>query len=174
MNKHKNLPHISKPGLYQFITFRTNDSTDEYILKLSLEKNIKTKQLQYQIDKHLDNSNKGAYLNADILKLTKEYLLNLDKDMCEVVAFSIMPNHIHLILIQKHTLSKIIQKIKGSLGFMINKKLNKSGTFWQKDYFDKAIRDDKHFEVVLEYVKNNAYKAGLSDADDRFVYVCDE
>jgi REP element-mobilizing transposase RayT len=57
---------------------------------------------------------------------------------------------------------------------MINKKLNKSGTFWQKDYFDKAIRDDKHFEVVLEYVKNNAYKAGLSDADDRFVYVCDE
>ena len=58
------------------------------------------------------------------------------------------------------------------LGFL-EMPLNKSGNFWQKDYFDKAIRDDEHFKVVLEYVKNNAYKAGLRDADDRFVYVYD-
>jgi len=174
MKNHTNLPHISKSGLYQFVTFRTKDSTDEYILKLASQQNIKTKQLQYQIDKYLDNSKKGVYLNADVLKLTKKYLLDLDKNMCEIVAFSIMPNHIHLILIQHNSLPKIMQKIKGSLGFMINKKLNKSGNFWQKDYFDKAIRDDEHFKVVLEYVKNNAYKAGLRDADDRFVYVYDD
>lgn len=166
---HSNLPHRSQNKLYQFITFRTHESTDEYLLKLSSQ-NLKTRELQYSIDKYLDNSNSGAYLNENVLQITKGYLLNLEKHLCEVVAFSIMPNHIHLLLIQHTDIAKIIQHIKGGLSFLINKELNSKGTFWQKDYFDKAIRDEKQFLLTLRYIQNNALKAGLSDADERFYF----
>ena len=79
-----------------------------------------------------------------------------------------MPNHIHIILIQHQNLSKILQQIKGTLSHTINKELNKKGTFWQKDYFDKAIRDDKQFELTYNYIKNNAIKANLIDSKERF------
>jgi len=61
-----------------------------------------------------------------------------------------------------------MQKIKGATAFYINKHLASKGHFWGKSYFDKAIRDEKHFNVVYEYIKNNAVKAGLIDADLRF------
>ena len=165
---HNNLPHFSKLNQYQFITFRTKDSTDEFVLRQLKNDINQTKQIQHNIDKHLDSSNKGAYLNHKIIDITKNYLINIDKNICEITAFSIMPNHIHLILVQKTELSQIMKIIKGSLSFLINKKLERSGNLWQKDYYDKAIRDEKHFEKTYNYVKHNALKAGLADYEKRF------
>jgi len=165
---HTNLPHFSQKNQYQFITFRTKDSTDDFILR-ELEKSTQTTKLtQYNIDKYLDNSQKGAYLHGEIIDIIKDYLLQVDSELCEILSYSIMPNHIHIILIQNDELSKIMQNIKGSLSFKINKKLGKSGQLWQKDYFDKVIRDEDQFVKTYEYVKNNALKAGLVDADKRF------
>lgn len=79
-----------------------------------------------------------------------------------------MPNHIHILLIQNNDLAKIMQLIKGGLSFLINKKLDIPGPLWQKDYFDKGIRDEEHFNLTYKYIKNNALKAGLLDADMRF------
>jgi len=165
---HINLPHIDQKSYYQFITFRTKDSTDTYIKKLLDINNLTTKSKQYKIDSYLDNSSSGAYLNGDIVELSKNYLLTLNKDLCEIIAFTIMPNHIHILLLQHDDLSKIVQQIKGALSFLINKKLNRTGTLWQKDYFDKAIRDQKHFDLTYLYIKNNALKTKLQDAEHRF------
>jgi REP element-mobilizing transposase RayT len=61
-----------------------------------------------------------------------------------------------------------MKSIKGSSSIVINKLLNKKGKFWDSGYYDKLIRDQKHFDVVYEYIKNNAIKANLSDYKDRF------
>ena len=165
---HSNLPHKNLKSHYQFITFRTKDSTDAFVQKLLAQNNIETKILQHQIDAHLDNSQSGAYLNGTIVELTKKYLLNIDETICKIIAFSIMPNHIHILLTQNIDLAKVVQQIKGGLAFVINKELGKKGPLWQKDYFDKGVRDEKHFELVYKYIKNNALKAGLVDAENRF------
>ena len=130
--------------------------------------NISTKSQQYELDNYLDKSSQGAHLNGEIVAVIKEYLLGMDESLCEVIAFSIMPNHIHILLVQKVELAKIVQQIKGGLSFVLNKILKKSGALWQKDYFDKAIGDEKHFNLVYEYIKCNAIKAGLEDAENRF------
>ena len=168
---HSNLPHINQRSHYQFITFRTKDSTDEFVNKLLSDNTTKTKIRQYSLDKYLDNSENGAYLNDRVLEISKNYLQNLDEKLCEIIAFVIMPNHIHILFIQNEVLSTVVQQIKGGLSFLINKELGKSGPLWQKDYFDKGIRDEKHFRVTYEYIKNNAIKAGLVDADKRFFSV---
>jgi len=58
--------------------------------------------------------------------------------------------------------------LKGGAGHIINKTLGRKGAVWSRDYYDKAIRDEKHFWVVYQYIKYNAVKANLDDAQNRF------
>ena len=51
--KHKHLPHIDDLDYYQFITFRTNDSLDDYLAKLAKQNNSNAEK-QQKIDKYLD------------------------------------------------------------------------------------------------------------------------
>jgi len=163
----RNLPHADLIGYYQFLTFRTHDSIDDFLTRLSSE-NISTSLKQYKADKYLDNSSKGAYLNGDVLAYLKEFLLEKDGDIYELVSFSVMPNHLHILFKQKMEIAKTVQKLKGASSAGINRILRKKGTFWEKGYFDKAIRDEKHFDTVYNYIKNNALKANLNDAEERF------
>ncbi|MEA2072335.1 MAG: transposase, partial [Campylobacterota bacterium] len=152
--KHLNLPHIDIDGYYQFITFRTFDSIDSYLKKLYDTKKS-NRQKQQDIDNYLDSSNSGAYLNDEVLEYLYDFLKTQDGKLYDLVAFCIMPNHIHLLLKPFDKLPKVMQKIKGSTAHHINKILNKSGKFWASNYYDKAIRDERHFIVVYEYIKNN-------------------
>lgn len=166
--KHANLPHIDLKGYYQFITFRTHDSIDDFLKRLSSQNNMSSNMKQYKIDTYLDTSKKGCYLNNDILQFLKEFFLKYDKKLYELIALSVMPNHIHILFKQKVELSKILQQIKGSSSFQINKILGIKGQFWEDGYYDKLIRDENHFSTTYEYIKFNAVKAGLDDAKERF------
>jgi len=163
----RNLPHVDLIGYYQFLTFRTYDSIDDYLTRLSSE-NISTSLKQYKADAYLDNSQKGAYLNGDILEYLKQFLMEKDGELYELVAFSVMPNHLHILFKQKMEIAKTVQQLKGASSFDINKILQRKGSFWEKSYFDKAIRDEAHFDTVYNYIKYNAVKANLSDAKERF------
>ncbi len=163
----RNLPHADLIGYYQFLTFRTHDSIDDFLTRLSSE-NISISLKQYKADEYLDHSPKGAYLNGDILLYIKEFLLKQDGDLYDLVSFSIMPNHLHILFKQKMEIARTVQRLKGASSAGINKILQRKGVFWEKGYFDKAIRDEKHFDTVYDYIRKNAVKAGLQDAKERF------
>ena len=167
MNKKRNLPHIDLVGYYQFVTFRTHDSIDDFLKRIA-EEDIATSLKQYKADEYLDTSKKGAYLNGDVLHWLKDFLLSKDKILYDLTAFSIMPNHLHLLFKQKEELPSTIQAIKGASAFEINKMLNRKSALWEKGYFDKGIRDEAHFGIVYNYIANNAPKAGLNDSKERF------
>ncbi len=167
MQKHKKLPHIDADGCYQFVTFRTNDSLDAYIASLLANNNLKSSHKQYKIDKYLDNSENGAYLNGVILKYLYDFIKTNDKTIYELISFSIMPNHVHLLFKQIQPISKTIKTIKATSAREINLLLKKSGNFWASDYYDKVIRDNEHFEKVYKYIQNNTLKAGLNE-NERF------
>ena len=171
--KHLNLPHIDVKGHYQFVTFRTHDSIDDFLKRLSLE-NISSKIRQYKIDEYLDVSQKGCYLNNEILQFLKEFFIQKDKELYELISFSVMPNHIHILFKQKTELAKTMQVLKGASAFQINKLLARKGKFWEDGYYDKLIRDENHFSATYEYIKYNAIKAELNDAKERFYGIYDE
>jgi len=160
VKKFNNLPHIDMMGYYQFVTFRTHDSIDEFLKKIQNE-DVDTKIKQYKIDTYVDSSKNGSYLNDEILEYLKKFFLSYDGKLYDLVAFCIMSNHIHILFKQKDDLKKIVKILKGSSSNFINKLLNKKGQFWESGYFDKAIRDEKHFMVTYEYIKNNPLKVGL-------------
>ncbi|MFA7083420.1 MAG: transposase [Arcobacteraceae bacterium] len=160
---HTNLPHISLENHYQFITFRTYKSVDSYIDTLQ-KAPIDTKKKEYLIDCYLDNSPKGAYFFGEYIELIKNVLWAKNNLLYTIEVCSVMPNHIHILLQQHTSLEKIVKYIKGKSAIEMNKKLNIKGQFWHRNYFDKLIRNEKHFALVYEYIQNNPLKANLNDA----------
>ncbi len=165
--KYSHLPHIDSIGTYQFITFRTKESLDPYLKKL-YSRNETEKIKQYKMDQYLDSSQNGTLLYGEILEKIRDYYLAYDKNVFEVEALSIMPNHIHILLKQNDNISNVMRVLKGGAGHIVNKTLGRKGAVWSRDYYDKVIRDEDHFWIVYEYIKYNAVKANLDDAQSRF------
>ena len=170
--KHSNLPHIDMLDYYQFVTFRTKESIDGYMEKL-YGSDDSEKLKQYKIDSYLDKSENGAFLNGQIVLDIQKYFESYDKKMYELIALVVMPNHIHILFKQKDVLKNIMRILKGGSAHIVNKALDRKGQVWAGDYFDKLIRDEEHFSLVYAYIKYNAIKAGLDDANERF-YGCYE
>ena len=163
---HSKLPHLDLQDHYQFITFRTYDSLDAYLKKL-YETDQDNKHKQHAVDCYLDHSTQGAYFYNDTIEVLKQILLENDGLLYELIAFAIMPNHVHLLLKQKAPINKIMKQIKGKSAAVLNKLLQRKGQFWARDYYDKGIRNQAHFETVYTYILNNPLKVSLSDANAR-------
>ena len=51
--------------------------------------------------------------------------------------------------------------LEGFTARAANALLERKGTFWHRDYFDRYIRDDAHLAAVMRYIDNNPVRAGL-------------
>jgi REP element-mobilizing transposase RayT len=86
-----------------------------------------------------------------------------------MISFVVMPNHVHALFVQNPdwALEKVIQSWKGFSARQVNKRLTRSGHFWQRDYFDRLVRDEKHFANCVRYIRRNPEKARLGK--DQFI-----
>ena len=81
----------------------------------------------------------------------------------------VMPDHVHLVLTpginedrqRVYVLSEIMWAIKSASAHRINKSLRRSGSIWQQEYFDHAIRRSESLEEKIRYVRQNPVRAGL-------------
>lgn len=82
-------------------------------------------------------------------------------------AWVIMPNHVHVLfsIPEGGELSKLLQSWKGSTSREINRLCGRTGTLWQKDYFDRLIRNKEHFWRTANYIRNNPLKARLQPGE---------
>jgi REP element-mobilizing transposase RayT len=79
-----------------------------------------------------------------------------------LLAWCIMPNHVHaLIELWQTPMGEILNSWKGYTSKQANRVVGRTGTFWEEDYFDHYIRDEKHFWRVVHYIENNPVKAHL-------------
>src|SRR5262249_46179156 len=87
---------------------------------------------------------------------------------CELDCFVIMPNHVHAIVRplqpKLDPLEKVLRSWKGSSARKINELHGRSGVLWQRESFDRIIRDETHLWQVLQYIGNNPRKSGLTSA----------
>ena len=65
----------------------------------------------------------------------------------------------------EYKLEDVIQGWKGYAAHEINRLLNRKGTLWQRDYFDRLIRSRKHFDYCVNYIRGNPEKARLRDGE---------
>ena len=133
------------------------------------------------------NLTRKMYLKAfdDLLHLQEHPIVNLAKDSNRTIvmnalafwegkrienyAYCIMSNHVHWVFKVFHTdengdpiiLQDILQSVKSFSATVINKLEGISGTLWQNESFDTAIRDGKHLKQAIDYTITNPVMAGL-------------
>jgi len=168
------LPHFDGEQIPQFVTWRLANTLPKKILdryKQQLERGV-INDIEYfkLIENHLDQSQGQSFLRLpEIASMIEENLLKFDGIKYKLHAWVIMPNHGHVLLTPEIgiTLASIMHSAKSYTANQANKFLNRTGSFWAREYFDRYIRDGRHFTNTLKYIHQNPVKVGLcSQAKD--------
>jgi putative transposase len=83
-----------------------------------------------------------------------------------VYGYVIMPEHVHLLLTEPEqgTLAEAIHYLKLSFTKKLHARVSgrqAEGSFWQKRYYDRNVRNAREFTVKLKYLHRNPVKRGL-------------
>jgi len=174
------LPHFDAPGTLQFITFRLADSLPQTVLKqleqelAQLPVSARERERRKKIEQWLD-AGLGccALRHPRMAELMQQTLQKFDGERYRLIAWCIMPNHVHVLIEPAISLPKILQSWKsftGSWAISHNAELGlgvpkaagaTKNQFWMREYWDRYIRDEGHFHSTVSYIHNNPVKAGL-------------
>ena len=154
----------------QTLTFRLFDSMPQSVLEmweaeLRLLPNIDAdKERRKRIDAYLDKGYGSCFLRDNALaEIVQNALLHFDGQRYALHAWVVMPNHVHTLFTAKpgFELGKIAHSWKSFTATECNRVLNRSGIFWQREPFDRYVRDKQHFMNTVRYIENNPVKASL-------------
>ena len=164
------LPHFDQGCSVQSVTLHLFDSLPKDAL-IRMERALaiippeKQDLAQRRRIEELIDAGAGSCLLAqsEVAALVEKTLLYFDGKRFNLNAWSIMPNHLHFLatLLPNESLSKIMQSFKSYTAHEANKLLGRSGPFWFRDYYDRFMRDYKHYQAILQYIEYNPVKAGL-------------
>jgi REP element-mobilizing transposase RayT len=129
-------------------------------------------ELRKRIEKYEDSGKGACYLRDErIARLVEDALKRFNGERYRLIAWCIMPNHVHvLIKMMDAPLPDIVKEWKSYTAHAANKILGRSGTFWMPDYFDRYIRDEEHFRTTVDYIFQNPVQAGLVDAPEKWAW----
>ncbi|HMB22034.1 MAG TPA: transposase [Anaerolineales bacterium] len=182
---HRNLPHYHPIGYPLFITFRLAGSLPMDVLTeikasedQSANERYKTEVRYFErYDDWLDQCSSGPHWlqMENIAQIVAKEIQNLNEDRYRLLAYCIMPNHIHLLIesiineqvvhqggTAKYPVTDTLRLLKGRTARACNLKLKRTGSFWQHESYDHVVRDEQELEQIILYILNNPVKAGLA------------
>lgn len=185
----RHLPHIIPQGETFFVTFRLKNTIPIAVIEnlksqyTQIEGEINAREIEENqkkefiynnhkryfadFDKFLDNNSQNIrHLDdPEIAQLVANAMHFHDKKSYQLHCYSIMPNHVHLLITQDEKapiLYKIIASIKRHSAVRANRLLQQVGeAFWVDESYDHLVRNEKEFENITSYILNNPVKAGL-------------
>ena len=141
------LPHRDAPGLTQFVTCRLHDSFPasrraEWEALLRIEDN---RQRRIKLENYLDLGHGACWLRRrEIAALAEAALRQLDGQHYDLLAWVVMPNHIHVLAqIRETPLAGLFKTWKGRIARAANQLLRRQGSFWEREYWDTYMRDEE-------------------------------
>lgn len=123
------------------------------------------------IDKYEDAGYGQCFLgNPEVACMVQDAMKYLDGKQYSLLEWCIMPNHIHMLvqLAEHASLSNIMQTLKSYTAKQANRILCRKGQFWEREYFDRYIRDYEHYKRVVNDIASNPVKAGLVDSPEEW------
>jgi len=174
------LPHFDGEHLIQFVTWRLADSlpvglVEEWARELDLQEDDPERlmELQRRIEKYLDRGHgEGLLAQPRVGTLVQNALLHFDATRYRLLAWVIMPNHVHIVIetLPGHALAEIMHSWKSFTANAINRTLGRQSPLWFREYFDRFVRSEQHLAFVVNYVHNNPVTAGLVARADQWPF----
>ena len=171
------VPHFDSSHTIQHITYRLADSLPrDAVLRMEGElKSLRADEtrrkglLRQRIDNYLDAGHGACILREpEIASRIVENWLHFDGERYQLLAWVVMPNHCHVLIepFQNTRLGQIVLSWKSYTARWIKAHLRACGRvvppkIWQREYWDRAIRNERHFAVVMDYIEMNPVNAGL-------------
>jgi REP-associated tyrosine transposase len=141
----RDLPHFQQGGSTYFITFR------------------------------LFKPETAVPLTGEEREVVKQAILALHERMWRVHMLTVMANHAHILATplrqapgKWYGLSVILQRVKGGSAYRINTHRQTTGQLWQRESFDRIIRNETEYLEKATYILNNAVKAEI--VEDGWTY----
>jgi putative transposase len=168
------LPHCDQLTRFQSITFRLADSLPREALE-SLEEQLRLEsetgrdqKRRKQIEAWLDaGTGCCALRHPAVASLMQETLKKFDGSRYRLIAWCVMPNHLHVLIDPSESLGKIVQSWKSYTGRWILARNAELGLgvpgkeCWMREYWDRYIRDENHLRQTILYIHETPVKAGL-------------
>lgn len=168
------VPHFEDSLLVQSLVFRLHDAVPTAVVRgwrdeLAWIKGLSASdpreiQLRKLIARYEDAGHGACWLrDPRIAALVEEALLHFDDQRYRLIAWCVMPNHVHALVETREEwpLATVVHSWKSFTAHRANPILKRSGDFWLREYFDRFIRDDRHFANAVGYIEMNPVKAGL-------------
>jgi putative DNA methylase len=173
------LPHWEAGETAQMIGFRLADSLPAALLErwqIELDQmpdDEATRERRKRIETALDAGHGEAWLGDwRVAEKVENALLYFDGARYRLHAWVLMPNHVHVIAtpLGNWSLANIVHSWKSFTAKEANAILSRSGPFWAREYFDRAIRDEVHHSKAASYVEANPVEAGLCRRPEDWKY----
>ncbi|MEW6406964.1 MAG: transposase [Chloroflexota bacterium] len=194
---YRRLPHWHPANAMYFVTFRLEGSLSQETIetlrrereeaeqrlkqefqgKALAEEKYKTFKKMFTRYDDLLATSEGIRWLADepVAKIIRDEIHALHPGTYHLIAYCIMPNHVHLLIDLQDTpepaplkegqhytaLSHAMKLLKGRTGHACRKLVGGSGPFWQHESYDHVVRNHHEFENIISYILNNPVKAGL-------------
>lgn len=175
------LPHWQQQGGTYFVTFRLGDALPQDLLRRWTSERAAWLRIhplpwspdedrEYQdrftgaVERWLDAGHGSCLLRRpDCAAIVREALQHFEGERYEHVCWVIMPNHVHVIFVLAigQSLERVLHSWKLYAARRINQAVGRTGNLWQRDYFDRLVRDQQHFARCVRYVRKNPEKAKL-------------
>lgn len=169
------LPHCDYPDLVQFVTFRLDDSMPasrrgewEHLLAID-----DAKEKRLKLEAYLDQGIGLCRLcDRNVAALVEEALLHRHGEQYELLAWVVMPNHVHvLVQVWRTPLWKMVLRWKTWVATQERRaparrvadssiRAAQDG-FWQREYWDTYMRDAEQERKSVRYIESNPTKARL-------------
>ena len=179
------LPHWQQEGATYFVTYRLADSIPKDLMDEWLAEKAKWvadhpqpwdeategafhRLFTARMDALMDKGHGACVLRDwNLRTILSESFASFEGVRYVMHSWVAMPNHVHLLftLAEDVKLEAMVGGWKKFTARNINGSLGKNGALWQKDYFDRVIRDWGHFAKVARYIRANPKKAGLGDGE---------
>jgi len=175
------LPHWQQPNGIYFVTFRLGDAVPKQLLERWMtdramwmrlhplpwtdeEENEYHTRFSSAMERWLDAGHGSCVLRRPACaEIVAEALGHFEGARYEQLSWVIMPNHVHALfaLRSDSSLETVLHSWKRFTARRINAQLSQTGNLWQRDYFDRLVRDGTHFARCVSYIRRNPAKAKL-------------
>ena len=173
------LPHCDSSHVIQSISYRLNDSLPTQVLErmqADIQREItdpKTRDsaLRRLIEDYLDAGHGACILREPtVAACLVDTWLHFDGTRYRLLDWVAMPNHCHVLIepLPGIALATIVLSWKNFTARFINRFLSHTGAgaavhgrVWERDYWDRYIRNDQHLAAARHYIRMNPVKAGL-------------
>jgi REP element-mobilizing transposase RayT len=87
-----------------------------------------------------------------------------------LLAFVVMPDHVHLLYLTEpgEALATTLQALKGSSSHRLAKMAGRQAPIWQRDTFDRVVRDERELLDTWRYIEANPVRRSLCEVPEAY------